>query len=77
MQRNILKSIVIFVLFATVLSGCIPGYGYGMRPGYYGGGYSGYNYRTTTFRPAGGGWGGGGWGYSGGGFHGGGLRGHR
>lgn len=77
MLRQTLKTLAIFVATATLLSGCIPGYGYGTRPGYYGGGYSGYSYRTTVYRPAGGGWRGGRWGYSGGGFHGGGCRGHR
>ena len=71
MLHKNLKSLVLLLVAAATLSGCIPGYGYGMRPAYYGGGYTTYSrtpiYRTTP------GWGGGGWG--GGGLRGGGFRG--
>ena len=38
MLRHTLTSLALFALLAATLAGCIPGYGYGMRPAYYGGG---------------------------------------
>jgi hypothetical protein len=77
MASTSLKSLLLFVTILVTASGCMGGYGYGVRPGYYG---SGYGYRAPVYRGNGGGWGGGmrggGWGYSGGsgGFRGGGCR---
>ena len=76
MLRHTLTSLALFAVLATTLSGCVPGYGYGMRPGYYGGGRPVYSYRTPTYRTAPGWGGGGGWGYTGGGDHGGGYSHH-
>ena len=72
-------SLVLLLVAAATLSGCISSYGYGGRPGYYGGGYTTYT-RAPIYRPApsGGGWhgmSGGGWGHGwGGGVRGGGCR---
>ena len=77
MASNIAKQLMFFVVITIVISGCMSGYGYGLRPGTYGAGYS---YRAPVYRsaPSGGGGGGGSWGYrgggGGGGFHGGGCR---
>ena len=46
MLRKILFMLVI--LATTTLTGCMAGYGYGMRPAYYGGGYG---YRAPVYRP--------------------------
>ena len=49
MLRKIL--FMLAILATTTLTGCLGGYGYGLRPSYYGGGY-GYAYRAPIYRAA-------------------------